>query len=84
MLYTHLVKNGIVPLETVVKALTENPRRRFSISLGNSFTVFDLEKEYKIDTDEFLSLGRATPFEGTSVFGKNLLTVCDGRIVYKP
>ena len=81
-LYTYLVKPGRVPLERVIDALAVRPRERFSLPFNNEYTVFDLESEYEIDPDTFLSLGRATPFKGHRVFGKCLLTAIDGRIVY--
>ena len=83
VLYTKLVKNGIISLEKLAEVLCENPRKRFGIPLGNDFTVFDLENEYTVDPDEFLSKGKSTPFEGEKLFGKCVLTVCDGRIVYE-
>ena len=46
-------------------------------------TVFDLNAEYKINPDEFLSMGKSTPFEGKSVKGKCVMTMADGKIVWK-
>jgi dihydroorotase len=59
------------------------PRERFGIDSDAGFTVFDLESEYDINPDEFISMGRATPFEGEHVFGKCLLTVYNGQTVYE-
>ena len=81
--YTHLVKTGIVPLETVVRALTENPRRRFGIAAGDSYTVWRLDESFTVDPNAFLTLGRATPYTGEILFGRCVLTVCDGKIVYQ-
>ena len=83
LLYTGLVRAGILPLEKLVELLTENPRKRFKIPAGNDFTVWDLSKPSMIDPKTFLSLGKATPFEGKTVFGECLLTACDGKIVYR-
>lgn len=83
LLYTFLVKNNIISLDRLVELLCDAPRRRFHIPQENSFSVWDLEKEYKIDPADFLSQGKATPFEGVPVFGQCVLTVCDGRIVYE-
>ena len=58
-----------------------NPRKRFNIPLGESYTVFDLDKEYTVDPNNFLSMGKATPFEGHTLYGKCLMTVKDGRVV---
>ena len=61
----------------------KNPRERFGIPMGLDFSVWDLESSYTVDPAQFLSLGKATPFEGWQVNGKCLLTVCDGKVVYQ-
>ena len=61
VVYTKLVKPGILPLELVIKMLTDNPRNRFGIKDDGSLTIWDLSDEYKIDTNDFLSMGKATP-----------------------
>ncbi len=83
LLYTYLVKKGIITLEKLVELLVDNPRKRFGLALGNSYSVWDLDKKYTIDPAEFLSKGKATPFEGMEVYGECLLTVCDGRVAYR-
>ncbi len=83
VLYTHLVKPGIITMERLLELLVYNPRKRFGIPLGIDFTVWDLEKKITVDPDTFRSLGRATPFAGEQLYGECVLTVCDGKIVYK-
>ena len=83
IVYTKLVKTGVLPLELVIKMLTDNPRNRFGIQDEASLTVWDLSNQYKIDSNEFLSMGKATPFQGESVFGKCLMTVYGGKIVWQ-
>ena len=78
-MYTNFVKTGVMSLEKLVELMSENPRKRFGIELGNSYTVFDLGKEYTVDPSEFLSMGKATPFEGVTLFGECLMTVKDGQ-----
>ncbi len=80
--YTYLVKKNIITLERLVELLSGNPRERFGIGGDTGFTVFDIGEEYKINPEEFLSMGKSTPFEGTRVFGKCLATVYGGRAVY--
>jgi dihydroorotase len=82
-LYTELVEPGQLSLEKLVALLCLNPRKRFHLPVGEDFTVFDLDAAYVIDPADFVSLGRATPFEGRTVHGKCLLTVCDGRVVWQ-
>ncbi len=83
VVYTKLVKTGIITLEKAIELLALNPRKRFGIKLGNDFTVWDLEALEKVEPEKFISMGKATPFEGWELFGKCMLTVKDGQIVYK-
>ena len=89
VLYTGLVKTGIVPPETLIDRMTASPARRFGLESGievgkaADLCVFDPAEEWTIDPEEFASMGRATPFAGWKVFGKVKMTVCDGEIVYQ-
>ena len=83
VLYTDLVKTGILPLERLVVLMAEAPRSRFDLDSDVGFTVFDLNTPYPVNPADFLSQGKATPFEGKTVFGKCLMTVYDGQIVYR-
>ena len=85
LLYTGLVKTGIISLSTLVERMCVAPRRRFCLPIAGmeeEFTAFDLDAEYTIDPDTFLSMGRSTPFSGWRVRGKCMLTVYDGKIAY--
>ena len=82
ILYTYLVKPGILSLERLVQLLCVNPRERFGLPLGNDYSIWDLEAAYTVDPAEFLSLGKATPFEGWKVCGRCMATVCGGKTVY--
>ncbi|MBQ8850346.1 MAG: dihydroorotase [Clostridia bacterium] len=83
LMYTHLVKKGIISLEKLIDLMAIAPRRRFGIPLGNDFTVWNLNETVKVDPNEFLSMGKATPFVGEELFGKCMLTVMDGKVVYR-
>ncbi len=83
MMYTHFVKTGKMTLERLVELMAINPRKRFGIPFGCDYTIWDLEAEYDIDPDTFLSKGRATPLAGWHVSGRCMATVCNGKIVYK-
>ena len=83
IMYTKFVTEGVLSLGRLVELMCDNPRRRFNLPVGNDFSVWDLNAKYTVDPKEFLSMGKATPFEGAEVFGKNLLTVHNGQIVYK-
>ena len=83
ILYTHLVKPGILTMERLMELLVTNPRKRFRIPLGCDYSIWDLEAEYPIDSRQFVSLGKATPFEGWVVQGRCMATVCDDKVVYQ-
>lgn len=83
VLYTELVKTGIITLEKLIELMAVNPRQRFGITETEDICVYNLESEYKINSQEFASMGKSTPFEGKTVFGKNLLTVCGGKAVWQ-
>ncbi len=82
VLYTELVKKGVISLEKLIYLMSEAPRTRFDIDTDVGFTVFDLDECYKIDPNKFKTKGRATPFEGKTVYGKCLMTVYNGKIVH--
>lgn len=82
VLYTYLVKKGIITLEKLIELMSINPRRRFGLTQTDDICVYDLQSEYKIDPGEFKSKGKSTPFDGLTVAGKNLLTVCGGKAVW--
>ena len=83
LLYTYLVIPGIITMERLEELLVYNPRKRFGIPLGNDYSVWNMDAEWTITPEiDFLSKGRATPFEGWRVSGVNFLTVCDGKPVY--
>lgn len=89
VIYTKLVKAGIISLEKAVEVLAEAPRKIFNLGGGlkegeaADIAVFDLEKEFTVDPDTFLSKGRSTPFEGWQLQGECCLTLVDGRVAYE-
>ena len=90
ILYTHLVKKDIISLEKLIEIMSVNPRRRFGFEGGviadgqpADLAVIDLDREWIIDPDDFVSMGKATPFAGWKVNGKVLMTFVDGEKVYE-
>ena len=87
--YTHLVRKGVITIEKLIQLMSENPRRIFrlggAMQVGEraDIAVFDIRKPYTIDTNEFLSMGKATPFEGEEVYGRCMLTLFGGEVVWK-
>ena len=83
-LYTGLVRTGILTLEQLIDKMAVSPRKRFGIPLREGDrTEWDLEARYTVNPDDFLSMGRATPFAGTEVYGRCLKTVHNGKTVYQ-
>ena len=89
VIYTKLVKAGVITLEKAVDVLAEAPRKIFGLGGGlqegeaADITVFDLEKEFTVDPSTFLSKGHSTPFEGWQLQGECCLTLVDGRVAYE-
>ena len=83
VLYTKLVKPGILSMERLIECMCYAPRKRFSIPMGEDWCVWDLESEFTVDPEQFLSKGRATPFAGWKLQGQCVKTVCDGVVVYE-
>ena len=81
--YTHLVKTKIITLEKLVELMAINPRKRFNLPYDKGFTVFDLDSEYLVNPTEFLSKGKATPFENMKFNGVCKLTALGGKTVYQ-
>ena len=89
IIYTELVKKGIISLEKAIELMSVNPSKRFGLNVeikeGNDATlcVYDLDREYTINPEEFNSKGRSTPFEGWKVNGKCLMTFHKGELVWE-
>lgn len=89
VLYTELVRPGILTLEQLVDLMYTNPAKRFGIGSPveegavADLTVFDLDASYPVDPKEFQSMGKSSPFTGRTVFGKCLLTISSGEIAWQ-
>lgn len=89
VVYSRLVREGVISLEKMVDVMAVNPRRilgldtTFSIGDDADLILVDFRESFRINPDEFLSMGRSTPFEGMEVTGKVLLTIAEGRTVYE-
>lgn len=83
LLYTELVKKDIISMERLLELICFAPRKRFGISPDDDYTIWDMSAEYAVNPEDFLSKGRATPFEGWHVYGKCMKTVHKGKTVYQ-
>ena len=89
LLYTHLVKKQkLITLERLVELMSTAPAKRFGLESGISpgrpanLALWDLNAEYEINPDDFVSMGRATPFAGWKVNGMCVETLYKGKTVW--
>ncbi|MBQ1545945.1 MAG: dihydroorotase [Clostridia bacterium] len=88
VLYTELVKKGILTLPQLVCLMSEKPGKRFGIDTqireGSpaNLCAWNLNKKYTIDPGTFHTKGRATPFAGMNVFGECVLTMVKGELTW--
>ena len=82
--------SNIMTLETLIDRMAVAPRKAFGLEGGEievgakaDLAVLDLKPKYVVNPDDFLSKGKATPFEGWLVYGENTMTIVDGKIVWK-
>ena len=93
VLYTHLVETGILTMDQLIDQLYTNPRKRFGLEEltleeelekdAPTFALWDLDTEYSIDPEEFMTLGRSTPFDGWKVKGRCMATVMNGKKIWE-
>ena len=84
LLYTYLVREGVISLERLFELMSFAPRRRFRLpEAGSDISVWEVGTPYTIDSSKFLSKGHSTPFDGWTVYGRCLETVFNGKTIYK-
>lgn len=87
--YTELVKKNNVSLNTLSKLMSYNPARllgmnkgKISIGVEGDLVLLDIDKKVIINSDEFASKGKNTPFEGMEFYGEVLATIKFGKVKY--
>ena len=89
VIYTKLVKTGVISLEKAIELMSENPRKIFKLGGGlkvgeaADIALFDLESRFTVDPETFHSMGRSTPFKGWELQGECVMTMVDGNVVYE-
>lgn len=87
-LNTHLVRKGIITLERLVELMSINPRRVFRIAggieVGNraDIVLLDVERQWRVDSTKFLSMGKISMFDGREMVGDVAMTIHRGNVVY--
>lgn len=88
-LNTHLVKKGVIYLEHLVRIMSLNPRKVFRIEGGLNIgdradiVLLDTEKQWKVDSTKFYSMGKITMFDRRDMTGDIAMTIHRGKVVYK-
>ena len=88
-LNTHLVKKGVISLEHLVRIMSLNPRKVFRIEGGLNIgdradiVLLDTEKQWKVDSTKFYSMGKITMFDRRDMTGDIAMTIHRGKVVYK-
>lgn len=83
LMYTGLVKTGIITFDKLLELMSSNPRKRFGIEAReNDYSLWDLSQEFCVSPDRFISKGKSTPLEGVRLFGVCKATYYNGKIVY--
>ena len=88
-LNTHLVKKGVISLEHLVRIMSLNPRKVFRIEGGLNIgdradiVLLDTEKQWRVDSTKFYSMGKITMFDRRDMTGDIAMTIHRGKVVYK-
>ena len=84
LLYTHLVRKGVISLERLFELMSHAPRKRFKLGdAPEDKAVFEIATPYRIDSSNFVSMGHSTPFDGWEVYGRCIQTIFNGKTIYK-
>lgn len=83
VLYTKLVKPGILPLSLLIEKMSRAPNRRFRLTdaTRQDYCLFRLDAPCQIDAQRFYSKGRSSPFDGWTVDALHQMTVMNNRII---
>jgi dihydroorotase len=89
LLYTEMVQKGIMTLKQLIDFLTVKPAEAFNLPYGKleagvvaDLVLLDLDQKEQIDSTQFLSKGKNTPFDGWSCIGWPVMTIAAGKIVW--
>lgn len=87
---TELVHTGLISYMQMAYKMSYNPARVLGIPKGTlnegavaDITIIDPDREYEIDVDSFVSMGKNTPFNGYKAKGMAVRTIVAGKTVYK-
>ena len=88
--FTELVAKGVLTIPQLISKFTAGPAdilgmSDYSLAPGRpaDITVVDPEVKWTIDKEKFLSKSRNTPFDGYEVQGQVVMTIVDGKVVFR-
>lgn len=88
--YTKLVRENGISINKLSELMSFNGAKllgmnkgKVSVGTEGDLVLVDLDKKIKVDSKEFLSKGKNTPFEGMEFYGEILATIKGGVIKYK-
>lgn len=88
--YTSLVKSGAVTLNKLSEIMSKNGanilgmnKGRIAPGVDGDIVLLDLDKKIEVNSKEFHSKGKNTPFEGLEFYGEVQMTIKAGKVLYK-
>ena len=88
--YTKLVRNGVISMNKLSEMMSRNPanilkmnKGNISVGLDGDLVLIDPNKKIVINSEEFYSKGKNTPFEGNEFYGEVVMTIKNGKVLYK-
>lgn len=84
----NLVHDGVLTLKQLIEKLSSNPaqilqmQKKGTLKAGSDadLVIVDKNKEYAVDSENFISKGKNTPFHGWILKGMAVITICKGKI----
>jgi len=76
------VSAGRAPLETVLRALSEAPRRILGLADTGDWIAIDRDAEWTVNALELGSKGKNTPLLGRRLTGRVVIAVVNGKVRY--
>lgn len=87
---TYLYKTGVLTLPELSERMSAAPAEILNLEGGKiaeggvaDLTIADLNEEWTVDSSEFVSKGKNTPFNGRKLSGVIKYTIVDGDVKYR-
>ena len=81
--YTVMVKSGLMPISRLIDAMSLKPREILELPLEEGdYTLVDTDREIVIDSRNFRSMGKSSPFDGMALWGEIRATYHNNKNVF--